>query len=292
MLAQDAYLRSVRDVHLNSTLSPSDLPHPSKRVPISLVDFNATNLNNYDFVCFTDGSKINERVGLAFVLYQHEIEFSIHQFRISDNCSVFQAELLCLNLAVKHVSNFLGAKVLICSDSLSSLFSLLNVRSFEKLIVEVQSIISNINSHDICVDFTHVRGHSGIRGNERADALAKEATRLPFSLDVANHPSFWKLFYSKKATKNWNSEYLSSNKGKWTKRFLPTIFFRLKRQHLKTDFFVTLFLTGHGNFKEYCINLIFLLVTCVIVDRILKIQNTCCFVAIVLTPREKFLCGS
>ena len=33
--------------------------------------------------------------------------------------------------------------------------------------------------------------------------------------------------------------------------FLPTINFRTKILHFKTDFLVTQFLTGHGHFKDY-----------------------------------------
>ena len=60
-----------------------------------------------------------------------------------------------------------------------------------------------------------------------------------------------KSFYFNETVKEWNSEYLASNKGYWTKRFLPTITFRTKLLHFKTDFLVTQFLTGHGHFKDY-----------------------------------------
>lgn len=138
-----------------------------------------------------------------------------------------------------------------CSDSLSSLLALLNIRSCEKLVVEIQHIINTINDLDIKVDFTHVRGHTGIHGNERADILAKDATRLSFTLNISEPYAYWKNFFTKEIVKEWNSEYLASNKGGWTKRFLPTITFRAKLHHLKTDFFVTQFLTGHGHYKDY-----------------------------------------
>ena len=234
VLARNAFIQSGSDAFMNGTLPVVSLPHPSLRTPINLVDFEKCILDDYDILCFTDGSKMNEKVGLAFVLFQHDLELFYQQFRISDNCSVFQAELLCLNLAVKHVLQYTGARILICSDSLSSLLSLCDVRSFEKLVVEVQSTLNN--TLDIDLDFTHVRGHTGIHGNERADFLAKDATHLPFALNLSKPYAFWKSLYFNETIKEWNSEYLASNKGYWTKRFLPTITFRTKLLHFKTDF--------------------------------------------------------
>lgn len=53
-----------------------------------------------------DGKKIQEKVGLEFFLFQQDLELSYHEHCISDNCSVFQAELLCLNFGVKHILRF------------------------------------------------------------------------------------------------------------------------------------------------------------------------------------------
>ena len=66
--------------------------------------------------------------------------------------------------------------------------------------------------------------------------------------------AFWKSFYFNETVKEWISEYLASNKGHWTKRFLPAITFRIKLLRFKTDFLVTQFLTGHGHFKDYLKN--------------------------------------
>ena len=81
---------------------------------------------------------------------------------------------------VKHILKYTSARILKCRDSLSSLLSLCDIRIFEKIVVEVQSIISI--TLGINLDFTHVRGYTGIYGNERADILAKGATHLPFTI--------------------------------------------------------------------------------------------------------------
>ncbi|GFX10829.1 RNA-directed DNA polymerase from mobile element jockey [Trichonephila clavipes] len=72
----------------------TELPHPSERFPLNLVNYRKNIENNFPVVCFTDGSKTNTKVGLAFVIFQDFIEIETCQFRIRDECSVFQAELL------------------------------------------------------------------------------------------------------------------------------------------------------------------------------------------------------
>ena len=99
----------------------------------------------YKNICFTDGSKLDKRVGLACVIYEDAAEKARFQHRLRDECFVFQAELLCIDLAVKLIQYSLSLSgtlnFFICSDSLSLLHLLRNVTSTEKLIVEVQSIL-------------------------------------------------------------------------------------------------------------------------------------------------------
>ncbi|GBO33781.1 hypothetical protein AVEN_21651-1, partial [Araneus ventricosus] len=84
----------------NVCLPVSKMPHLLERSPINLVSYHKNIEDNFLVVCFTDGSKINSKVGLAFVVFQYHIETEVHQFRIVDECSVFQAELLCIAQSV------------------------------------------------------------------------------------------------------------------------------------------------------------------------------------------------
>lgn len=42
-----------------------------------------------------------------------------------------------------------------------------------------------------CVEMMHVRAHTGTKGNERADALAKRGAKLRFDLMQAETPDGW-----------------------------------------------------------------------------------------------------
>ncbi|GFX01680.1 uncharacterized protein TNCV_4279601 [Trichonephila clavipes] len=107
-------------------LSPFFIPHPSERNAINIVQFSDKSTEDFPVICYTDGSKIDRRVGFAFVVFRSGVESENFQFRIRDECTVFVAELLCLNFAVKWITkqNSVNSKYLICTDSLSSLDSL------------------------------------------------------------------------------------------------------------------------------------------------------------------------
>ncbi|GBM45597.1 hypothetical protein AVEN_86538-1 [Araneus ventricosus] len=132
-------------------LPVSKMPHPSERSPINLVSYYKNIEYNFPVVYFTDGSKINSKVGLAFVVFQDHIETEVHQFRIRDECSVFQAELLCIAQAVTWISskNKLSLNFLIYSDSFSSLYALNCINSANKLIVETQINLSPLQGRGV-----------------------------------------------------------------------------------------------------------------------------------------------
>ncbi|GFW15816.1 uncharacterized protein TNCV_3583141 [Trichonephila clavipes] len=108
---------------------PFFIPHPSERNAINIVQFSDKSTEDFPVICYTDGSKIDGRVCFAFVVFRSGVESENFQFRIRDECSVFVAELLCLNFAVKWITeqNSVISEYLICTDSLSSLDSLKNV---------------------------------------------------------------------------------------------------------------------------------------------------------------------
>ncbi|GFT26116.1 RNase H domain-containing protein [Trichonephila clavipes] len=238
---------------------PFSLPHPSERFPLNLVNYRKNIENNFPVVCFTDGSKINSKVGLAFVNFQDFIEIGTRQFRIRDECSVFQAELLCIAQAVSWICNneILSLNFLICSDSLSSLCALNNIYSQNKLIVKTHINLDFLRSRGVQVFFSFVRGHTGIYGNERADWLAKEATKLRDLVPTSIPKSYHKKVFKEKIISEWNNLYQISINAHLTKEFFPSIQSRLKAKHFHPNFKLTQFLTGHGNFKAYlkCFNL-------------------------------------
>lgn len=259
IILNDIEVRSLMSSsHLSNSLDGrlpiSSLPHPSSRKPVTVVKYDSVIFEEYKMICFTDGSKLNGRVGLAFVVYENGMEKETIQYRIPDDCSVFQAELLCLNLVTKWIHNFHQrsgiVKYLICTDSLSSLFLLRNPASTEKLVVEIHSILCALENN-VEIHFSYIRGHSGNVGNERADELAKQATRRKIDLMISTPASHWKLVSKEKTIMDWNNEYLASSKAQWTKRFFPTILHRLKCKYFSTDFKLSQALTGHGNFKGY-----------------------------------------
>ncbi|GFX70150.1 RNase H domain-containing protein [Trichonephila clavipes] len=100
-------------------LSPFFIPHPSERNAINTVQFSDKSTEDFPVICYTDGSKIDGRVGFAFVVFRSGVESENFQFRIRDECTVFVAELLCLNFAVKWITeqNSVISEYLICTDS-------------------------------------------------------------------------------------------------------------------------------------------------------------------------------
>ncbi|GFX57332.1 RNase H domain-containing protein [Trichonephila clavipes] len=165
-----------------------------RRNAINIVQFSDKSTEEFPVICYTDGSKIDGRVGFAFVVFRSGVESENFQFRIRDECTVFVAELLCLNFAVKWITeqNSVISEYLICTDSLSSLDSLKCISSSNNIIVEIQKQLKSLRDKNISIDFAFVRGHTGVLGNERADWLAKAATKRKTDIDVNIPKSFYK----------------------------------------------------------------------------------------------------
>ncbi|GFV92713.1 RNase H domain-containing protein [Trichonephila clavipes] len=175
-------------------LSPFFLPHPSKRNAIHIVQFSDKSADDFPVIYYTDGSEIDARVGFAFVVFRSGVESENFQFRIRDECTVYTAELLCLNFAVKWITeqNSVISEYLLCTDSLSSLDYLNCISSSNNIIVEIQKKLKSLRDKNISIDFAFFRGHTGILGNERVDWLAKAATKRKIDIDVNIPKSFYK----------------------------------------------------------------------------------------------------
>ncbi|GBO40471.1 hypothetical protein AVEN_275708-1 [Araneus ventricosus] len=114
---------------------------------------------------------MEQGVGSAFWVFGEQQELIAKwQGRLSPKNSVFQAELIALQEAVKYAQNHQN-KVKIWSDSQSSLKALLNEKSNSAIARYIQD--SLYNTHNFRLGW--IRAHVGHLGKEKDDELAKEA---------------------------------------------------------------------------------------------------------------------
>ncbi|GFV66196.1 RNase H domain-containing protein [Trichonephila clavipes] len=161
-------------------------PRPPEKNAINIIQLSDKSTDDFPVILYTDGSKTDGRVGFDFVMFRSGVEYEHFQFRSRDECTVFVAEHLCLNFAIKYITeqNSVISEYLICTDFLSSLDSFKCISSSNNIIVKIQNQLKRLKDKNISLGFAFVRGHTGIFGNERADWLAKAATKRKIDIAV------------------------------------------------------------------------------------------------------------
>ena len=129
---------------------------------------------------FTDGSKLPEGVGYGVAIYSNESWKPIHSTSGKlDHCSVYQAELTAIKTALKLYidSDTSDLSILISTDSLSSLQSIENKDRQYEIAAEIKDLTAELQTSFRCkVFYRWVCAHSGVKGNEEADKLAKSGS--------------------------------------------------------------------------------------------------------------------
>ena len=101
------------------------------------------------------------------------------------------------------------------------------------------------------ITFHCVKGQAGLKGNERADYLAKTVARYITTIAYDEIPiNRGKQILEDHYTKIWNATYVNCANASRTKLYISTIFHRLSLR-LWPNFLLTQFLTNHGSFRSY-----------------------------------------
>ncbi|XP_067133245.1 uncharacterized protein [Centruroides vittatus] len=168
----------------------------SQSIPPYINDFIGTTPPHHpDLEIFTDGSGLNDRIGCAFVTFQNSIEIYNQINRLDCTCSVFQAELQAINLAINWTDQHYNHKTVHIIGDSSSAVQLIHGSELHPIATAIRkSILKSNNFYSI----TWTRAHNGTAGNERADQLAKSATNddsLEIIYNKICHRSVRKLIF-------------------------------------------------------------------------------------------------
>ncbi|GBN38335.1 hypothetical protein AVEN_186244-1 [Araneus ventricosus] len=176
---------------------------PSNRTPIEV---------------YTDCSKINDQTGSAFCAIANEAITKTWKVKLSHANTVFQAEMLTLKAAIEW-ANTANEEVNIWSESESSLQALKSFNVKSKITQEAQmTLLENAR-----IRLGWVKAHIGIKGNEIADTLAKEATTdgIPASLPFPE--SFLKKQLLQLSLSRWQAEWDNGETNRSVYSIIPKI---------------------------------------------------------------------
>ena len=126
---------------------------------------------------YTDGSKIAEKVGSGVVI-KNGRSTRCFPVRMQDHSSVFGAELFAIRAAILKIKDLQNTTCCIYSDSKSALEAINKFYSNHPIVQVIQEQINLCKIHNSEVMLCWIPGHVGIEGNNLADKVAKDATKL------------------------------------------------------------------------------------------------------------------
>ena len=162
---------------------------------------------------YTDASKtLADKTSAAFCVPKLNVERSV---RLTDNISIFAAELTAIKLALLWVINTVKEDICIFSDSLSSLQAISSGKSISRpnLLTEIFDLIRKYNRN---INFIWLPSHIGIKGNELADRLANLAISgdnidIDIGLELSEAYDLVDRYITGKWQHNWENEATGSH---------------------------------------------------------------------------------
>ncbi|GBM44147.1 hypothetical protein AVEN_257095-1 [Araneus ventricosus] len=191
---------------------------------------------------YTDGSGLGGNIGSGLICFDEEENILWQEeVRLNDEASVFLAEAFAIKSALLRVQD--NERLKIFTDSQSVLQSLESSQIHASVILDIKNILKNKK----CIEFYWVKAHIGIRGNEMADVLAKNATRRENIDHIVKIPKSWvnnqfKLLALNKWQQRWE--------GSQNSRFLFGMMPNINTKRCYGDFFINQILTTHGCFPQ------------------------------------------
>ncbi|GBM60330.1 hypothetical protein AVEN_108116-1 [Araneus ventricosus] len=141
---------------------------------------------------YTDGSKINNQVGAAYVHYYNRTEADSCLIRLGNQNTAFMVEVMVISKTIDCCIDKNIRKSKVITVSRSTLMVIESTEEKRRIIIEIKKKLKLTK-----IQLQWVRAHNVTVGNERADALAKlDASKD--QIDTKFGPSKAKVRYRRK----------------------------------------------------------------------------------------------
>ena len=233
-------------------LPAREWPHPAHRINICGINTHTS----YSVKIFTDGSKIDDKVGAGVAIFLNETLIKQCRYKLGRCCSNNQAEAISVLKALEELKKLTeythNKRVAIFTDSKVTLDSLKNNSIVNPIILQTRAAVRQLMSEDWIIHFEWVKAHIGIKGNEMADKLAKEAAEDEQLCIIYNRTPLTSAITEQRKDSiiKWQHQWDITTKGATCKSFLPKVESRLKLKIPITAEFTSI-ITGHGKTKAY-----------------------------------------
>ena len=206
---------ALRSINPRETLKPfiNKKRDSNKSIEIKTKALIRDNYSSY-LQIFTDGSK-NEstsEVGCAFAIPEFQLT---RKFKLNGQLSIFSAELTAIIEALKWVNTERPDKVVILSDSLSSIRSIRsgNSNSRPDLLIQINQLIDSIIRANIILYMDWCPSHCNVIGNDLADEAAKAGSSYGRALSLRLGKTEAYGIIKKKVKQKWATQWKNHGRG-------------------------------------------------------------------------------
>ncbi|XP_045534631.1 uncharacterized protein LOC123721138 [Papilio machaon] len=216
--------------------------------------------NHTHLMIYTDGSKTDQGSGSG--VFSEDLNIKIHT-SLGQYCTIFQAECMGIILAAHAIAARKAKDENICilTDSMAVLQALNSYTVNSGLIYECHLILNDLGAVNN-INLRWIKGHSGSRGNDAADELARKGSS---SRAIGPEPIVpLPLGYLRSQVTSRSHDQHSAlwdciSECRQTKEVLPEINKRISNTLLKLSKpqlrVAVAALTGHGHFNKHLFNL-------------------------------------
>lgn len=226
--------------------SPALYAHPAKiAIPLHGDPKRAPDIDALQI--YTDGSKTPNGVGYAFCAYREGVLEHSQKATLRPGNSVYQAEVLAIKSAMDWYRQQPPTRVNILSDSYSAIQALGSHKQRNPLVQTLKAQIVKAHDEGCRISIHWVPAHTGIEGNEAADAEAKKATESETDTIVPLPESLLKKRAKTLMQEQWQQLWDEATTGRPLYPYLPKV---TENRFIGLPW-VTTFITDHGPFPAY-----------------------------------------